>query len=265
MTWFDQTEFERLRLAQGVTWGRPVRALSQTTSTNDEALAAIASDALSGIVWIAREQTQGRGRRGNHWVAPAGDCLMLSALLRHPGPPERMLGLSLVVGLAVRDLVSEVFAEQGIEKDACIKWPNDVYVEGKKLAGILIETRFDKSGQLGVVLGLGLNVHTLSFPNSLPDATSLRMLGVGSSSLGYETLLAGFLRALEKRVSRFLTGGISRFIEELNERDALRGKSVRVGDITGQGVGMDEGGRLLLETEGGKTVAIETGHVELLR
>jgi len=264
MSWFSQELFERERIERHVTWGRPVRALEKTTSTNDEALSAITGDALTGIVWIAREQTKGRGRRGNSWTARPGDCLMLSTLLRHAGPPERMLGLSLVVGLAVRDAIAELFEREGIEKDPKVKWPNDVLVSGKKLAGVLIETRFDPNGNLGVVIGLGLNLQATAFPEELKNATSLRLLGADPAALSSEKLLASFLSALEKRVSKFLVGGVGAFVKELNIHDALNEESVRVGDITGVGAGMDEGGRLLLRTPGGQVVPIESGHVELL-
>src|SRR5690606_30823752 len=117
---------------------------------------------------IAREQTAGRGRRGNTWLAEPGESLLISVLHRYRGETERLLGLSLVVGLAVRDAVQECLNSTNRTSSssvrAQVKWPNDVLVSGKKIAGVLVETRTVGEREIGIVMGVGLNLHSRSFP-----------------------------------------------------------------------------------------------------
>lgn len=265
--WFDQQEFERLRLAHGVTWGRPVRAYDSLASTNDSALESISAGALTGIVFTAREQTKGRGRRGNAWSAAPGECLMLSVLVRYQGPLGRLAGISLVVGLCLRDVVLEVLGEEHRSKaEVLVKWPNDIMVAEKKLAGILVETRTESPLGCGIVIGVGLNTLCREFPLELRDvATSLFLLGVPASKCAPESLLVHFLKSLETRIPRFLQSGIASSTSELRACDYLKGKHLRVGHHSGFGDGLDEEGRLLLRQETGQVVAVSSGHVEVSR
>lgn len=264
MSFFDAEQFEALRAERGVTWGRPVRVMSEISSTNDQALAAISTPARTGIVWVARVQTAGRGRRGNRWEVPPGEGLTFSTLLRFMGPQERLFGLSLGVGLAVRDAVVGWFEGSGRQPLVEVKWPNDVLAEGKKLCGILIEMKKDEDGAWGLAVGIGLNVHTRDFPDQLRDATSLSLLGLPSGSLRFEPLLVDLLGTLEKRVGLFLTRGMSALLEDLSHCDFLKGKNVRVGDIEGEALGLDERGCLLVRDIGGATRAVDSGHVQLI-
>src|SRR5690606_6885391 len=150
-------------------------------STNDEALKAVATRAPSGSVWLARSQSSGRGRRGNSWRAAPGESLLVSCLVRYGGPFERLFGLSLVVGLAVREVVESKLPSWGV--GARIKWPNDVFVGGKKVAGVLVETRAAQSGEIGIVVGVGLNLATEHFPPDLSTATSLRREGADDAAI----------------------------------------------------------------------------------
>lgn len=263
MNFFDLDLFEKLRVERGVTWGRPVRSHDELRSTNDEALQAIAGEAKTGIVWIARHQTSGRGRRGNRWVAPAGEGLTFSVLLRYEGPYERLNGASLAVGLGVRDALARFVEGEVRQEPVQVKWPNDVYVDGKKIAGVLIETRRDPRGGWGLALGVGLNVFTREFPSDLPDATSLVRIGVPEESLGFEALLVELLGGLEARLQAFLSRGMASLLPDLGACDFLRDKPVRVGPVFGVARGFDSEGRLLVETKRGEVQAIESGHVEL--
>lgn len=256
---FSAAQFERLRLERGVTWGRPLRVLERTTSTNDLALAAISSDAKTGIVWLALEQTQGRGRRGRSWSAPPGECMMFSILLRYPGHLARLPGLSLVVGLCVRDAIVQrlPLCAHG---DVRIKWPNDVLLRDKKLAGILLETRADR-GHIGIALGVGLNVETRGFPAELADATSLCQYGLAPAQREQESLLVDLLGSLERRISRFFVQGLSPFLQELTDCDALAQTRIRVDGHEGIACGMDEQARLLVRTDSGHLTACASGHV----
>lgn len=259
--WFDPEAFTAEREARGVVWGRPVRLFESTSSTNDRALEALPTETKTGAVWLAREQSQGRGRRGNVWVSPPGDNLTCSFLLRLPGPPERAAGLSLLAGLAVRKAVADVLAP---EREVQVKWPNDVYVDGKKIAGILVETRFDGGKEVGAVVGVGLNVQTAVFPAELPHATSLRIAGAPAAELAFERLLARLLGAFEARFKLYLPRGLAPLLDELDRYDFLRGRLVRVDDLEGRASGFDEHGGLRLAAESGEVRIARGGTVELV-
>lgn len=266
--WFDSARFEELRTGAGVTWGRPVRVHDRVESTNDLGLTAVASDALTGIAWVAREQTRGRGRRGNAWVARPGDALLMSTLLRWPAPIQTATGLGLAAGLAVLGA-----CQLRVPVDLSLKWPNDVVAGDAKLAGILIETKPDGKGGTGVVLGVGVNVGARSFEEAAGNATSLALLGVDESDLGLESLLADVLLGLEHLVPRILSGRMNEVIAEVRTVDALSGRRVRVveagGDaldgaegnvVTGVARGITYAGELEVETASG-IARIMTGHV----
>jgi BirA family transcriptional regulator, biotin operon repressor / biotin---[acetyl-CoA-carboxylase] ligase len=261
--WFDEAHFERLRAEAGGAWGRPVRVLDRTESTNDLGLAAITGNAKTGIVWVAREQTRGRGRRGSAWVARPGDALLMSTLLRWPAPAETTAGLGLAVGLAIlRACQARVPAQK-----LGIKWPNDVVCEGAKLAGVLIESRADGRGGVGIVVGLGINVHARSFEAAAGHPTSLALLGAEPVSLELEPLLLDVLVELARIVPRVLSGQLSEVMTDVRKVDALVGHRARVVDREGTGPsglvrGLADSGELELETPAG-LLRIASGHIEL--
>lgn len=261
--WFQREFFDVLREERGVTWGRELHLFEEVGSTNDEALKAVLTRAPTGSVWLARSQTTGRGRRGSLWHDRPGESLLLSCLLRYTGPPERFLGLSLVVGLAVREAVLSRLSGAPDDVRVEIKWPNDVYVGGKKIAGVLVETRTGPSGELGTVIGIGLNLKSEDFPIDVPAATSLFLLGAEEAKIRPEVVLVVLLGALEKMLGVFLKQGFSPFAQELACADYLEGKLLRVGRIEGTGAGFDAEGRLLVATPEGVFPVI-SGTVELL-
>jgi BirA family biotin operon repressor/biotin-[acetyl-CoA-carboxylase] ligase len=267
--WLDAARFETLRVQAGATWGRPLRVLEQVESTNDLALAEVTGEAATGIVWAAKEQTRGRGRRGNPWVARPGDALLMSTLLRWPAPVQTAAGLGLAVGLAV----TRACQMRIVGRRLGVKWPNDVVCEGSKLAGVLIECRSDGRGGVGIVLGVGINVGALDFEEAAGRATSLALLGAEPSGLSLEMLLVDVLAALELVVPRVLSGQLGPIIDEVRAVDALLGRKVQVtgasGDLLagpenqsvfGLACGLSNSGELELETESG-LVRITSGHV----
>ena len=148
--------------------GRRIAVWNRVGSTNDVAARGAGSIANEGLVVLAEEQTAGRGRRGRAWTAPAGSSLLMSVLLFPPEPTADPGWLTALAALAVVEVVA---AWSG--RDARIKWPNDVRVDGRKIAGILVERG------PGAVIGIGLNVNIRldQFPDELRDsATSLRIL-----------------------------------------------------------------------------------------
>lgn len=258
MSFFDSELFERLRIDRGVTWGRPVRALEQCTSTNDLAIEAVATDAKTGIVFLAREQTRGRGRRGNHWLAPAGECLTFSVLLRYPAGQTNASGLSLATGMAALDVVTSRISNP---ERVSFKWPNDVYVDDKKLCGVLIESKPDAQDHLGVVIGIGLNWLVSEFPPQLARATSLALQGARAESI--ESLLVDVLGQLQQRVTQLLKNGVASLASEACEVDYLLGRNIKVEHQTGVGAGIDAHGRLILRDAQGRLHALSAGHVEV--
>lgn len=257
---FDPAAFASAREELGPTWGRPLRLFEETTSTNDRALEASATDMKTGGVFVAEAQTGGRGRRGNVWLSAPGENLTFSLLLRLPVPPERTSTLALVVGLALRSTIGSVLDEARIPLPATVKWPNDVLVGERKVAGILVETRV-RDGETAAVVGVGMNVHQRTFPPEAGRPTSLELVGVPAASLSRERLLARFLRDLEQRMAPWLTRGFASVHSEFRGHDALLGRSVLVDERPGIARGVSETGELFLELEEGSLLAIASGHV----
>jgi BirA family biotin operon repressor/biotin-[acetyl-CoA-carboxylase] ligase len=192
----------------------------------------------------------GRGRLGRRWKAPARTAILCSILLRPPATTDRPQ-LSLVAGLAVAETVESVTG-----RSAAIKWPNDVLLEDGKVAGILAEARGET-----IILGIGLNVNQQppELPaDRLPPATSLLV----ATGIGYDRapVLVQLLLDLERRYVEWCNTGLPPFRAELAARDALRERQVDVGGVTGVAAGIDELGRLLIESEQGLR-AVASGDV----
>lgn len=255
---FDADAFRARTREQKPKLGRPLMYQPVTGSTNDDALAAARAGAPHGSVFVADEQTAGRGRRGHTWHAARGESLLFSVLLRPSLELSRTSALTLAVGLALRDAVAPLIATSPE-----LKWPNDLLVLGKKLAGILVESQLQGQRLESVVVGVGLNVATRDFPAEIAaTATSLALLG--ATRLSREALLFDVLEAISARVSAYEATGVAGILSELNAADALRGRRVRVDGVTGFARGLDEQGRLLIEDDAEETHAILSGTVELL-
>ncbi len=242
---FDADRFARLRRERATSWGSPLHCFASTASTNDEALRAARAGAPEGSLFVADHQSRGRGRRGRSWRSEPGEGLLFSLLLR---PAEHAPGpsLTLAAGLAVRAAVAA-----RVPLAAQLKWPNDVLVGGRKLAGILCEAL---SGLSAVVVGVGLNVtgQPLQGPLAL-SPTCLEALGARGEQLAREPLLADITAELERRLHAFFSRGLTSLREEFHAHDALRGRRVIVDSeppLIGQARGIDEQGRLIVLSEG---------------
>ena len=222
-----------------------------TDSTNERAKELALGGAPHGTLVTADEQAAGRGRQGRSWVTPAGKALLMSLVLRDLG--EAQAYLPLAAALAVCDA-----AEESAPVRCEIKWPNDVWIEGRKLAGILVEGR-PQDGW--AVLGIGLNVATAQeeFPDELRQrATSLAAAAPGTGA-GRGEVLERLLRALDSRLAE----PPARIVESWGKRDALLGRTVRWQDGEGRATGIDKNGALLVETTSGR-VLLDAGEVHLL-
>jgi BirA family biotin operon repressor/biotin-[acetyl-CoA-carboxylase] ligase len=207
-----------------------------------------------GAVAVCDEQTAGRGRLGRGWEAPSGAAVLCSVLLR-PAAKHRPAELSLVGGMAAADAV-----ERTLGLAVQIKWPNDVMVNRRKVAGVLAELR-----DAAVVLGIGINVNQTR--EQLPSdartpAASLRTVDGVSRDRG--PILALLLERLELQYELWQAGGIDAIYDSLGARDFLRGRKVAVDGVSGYAVGIDHEGRLEIDVDGRRRV-VESGDVSYER
>lgn len=235
-------ELEPLLLGR---FGRPHRHLARCGSTQLE----LGADDPEGALVTADEQTAGRGRLGRNWAAPPSSSLLCSLVLRPP-VERRAAELSLVAGLAVAETV-----EAALGGPAAIKWPNDVLVDGGKLAGVLAEARGS-----AIVLGIGINVNQLA--EELPQETKLppaSLRTVDGRVRERVPLLADLLARLERRYDEWLERGLAAAHPELAARDILRGRAVLVDGRPARALGIRPDGRLGLDSG-----PVESGDVVLV-
>ncbi len=228
-------------------FGRPYLWSASCGSTQD----VLRGSALpEGAVAVTEHQTSGRGRVARRWEDTAGRALLLSVLLRPPAGAHAQQ-LSLVAGLAVAETIEEA-------RDlAAIKWPNDVLLGGRKVAGILLES----SGE-DVVCGVGVNVSQteaeLPVGTRLPAASILTATGHETDRAG---LLVSFLETLEHRYDTWRRVGLAPLLDELESRNALRGRAVRVGGEAGIVEHIAVDGRLALRRGDGTEVLVASGEI----
>ncbi len=212
-----------------------------TDSTNDCARELAARGAPAGTLVTAAEQSAGRGRQGRSWSAPRGQALLCSLILRDPGAL-----VSLAAGVAVAELAGP---------EATIKWPNDVLLAGRKVAGILVEGRPQDDW---AVLGIGINVAVRE--SDLPAELRARAGSLGLEASAVDTVLGRLLAGLE----RWLAAPREQVLAAVRTRDALLREPVRWAAGSGVGAGIDDRGRLLVDS-GETVVALNAGEVHLGR
>ena len=200
-----------------------------------------------GALVVADHQTAGRGRLGRSWEAPAGTALLFSLLLKPP-PDRDVPQLSLVAGVALADTL-----ERTLGLSVQIKWPNDVMLRRRKVAGCLAEARDE-----AVVLGIGVNVNQAQ-EQLPPHAGSLRALT--GREWDREAILSNLLVDLGSRYSEWLAGGLDALYEGLGPRDFLRGRRVTVDGTSGVAAMINREGRLEVEVGHGNVVAVDSGEV----
>ena len=244
-----------------VGFGAPHRHFACTDSTNTRARELAEAGVPGGTVVTAGEQSEGRGRQGRVWTAPAGKGLLYSAILRPLD--ERHLMLPLSVPLAVCE------AAETLRRDAvcAIKWPNDVWLDERKLAGILIEAR-PQDGWAVIGVGINLSVTPEEFPDELRwPAVSLWGEGGGPESAAGRREEAR--AALDAALDNWVEADSERILAEWRARDALRGREIawvgadEGGESSGVADGVDERGNLLVVAAGGDRVSLGAGEVHL--
>lgn len=224
-------------------------------STNDEVQSLARAGANDGLVVLANRQTAGRGRRGTAWFSPTGESLAFSILVRPSEPKALWPRLALAAGLAVAEAIERFGVQAGI------KWPNDVWIGGRKVAGILVE-----AGPDFAVVGIGLNVNTTGFPVGVADiATSLQIeTGI---PLPREDVLAAIIGKFAIRRGQ-IGDDFADLIQALAARCVLTGKRISLttagGQLTGSMEGISPAGELLLRTATGRERLIQADEVRLL-
>ena len=233
---------------------------AETLNTIDDVAAAARSGAPEGTVHTTDTQTAGRGRLGRPWVSPTGSGVIVSLLLRPDAvPARRWVWLPLLVGLAVDATVRECGVASGL------KWPNDVLVDGRKLAGILLE-RIETPQGAAAIIGVGLNVSLRR--EELPVDTATSLVLEGATEIDRTIVLRRFLRNLEALYRAWSAAGgdpASGIRDSYVRRCVTLGTRVRVslpdgGSLEGQATGIDELGRLLVDGR-----AISAGDVTHVR
>jgi BirA family biotin operon repressor/biotin-[acetyl-CoA-carboxylase] ligase len=235
-------------------------SLGETGSTNSAAEAELTAGRATPFLVVADAQTAGRGRRGRSWHSPPGRNLYLSVALRPSLPPARLQTITLWLGLRLCQFLREAHA-----LPVLIKWPNDLILHGRKIAGMLTEARVDAEHTRDLVFGLGLNVnaHEADFPAELKQIASSLALNIGRD-LNLSRLAHALARHLATAIQDYLD---NHYVDELTrlwpEFDYLRGQSVQAGEVAGRVLGITSTGSLRIERANGSVTLLHSGEVSL--
>ncbi len=225
--------------------GKRILRFPALESTNDTALTLARKGAEDGTVVTAQAQTKGRGRHGRRWHSPKGMGLYFSVLLRPPIIPEEIHRITIISAVAV---AGAIVRYTGFP--ARIKWPNDIWINDRKVCGILTESESSRYYVKHMVIGIGINVnHT---PDDLPEeaaplSTSLRI--VSGREWDREILFSKILAELDLLSHTMIGGNIQSFVEVFDPWDALIGEMVATGTIRGRACGITEKGELLIKED----------------
>ena len=241
-----------------VGFGGPHRHFRRTDSTNARAKDLALAGAPGGLVVTAGEQTAGHGRRGNDWFAPPRSSLLYSALLR-PLAADHAPLLPLAVGVAVCE------AAEAVAPVRCqLKWPNDVWVDERKVAGVLVEARPEENW---AVIGVGINIAIPpdEFPPDLRETASslLPMEAEGGVPPGGAPGVRRALTELNESLGRWVAAGDDELLSAYRARDALSGRRISWDGGEGTAEAIDERGHLVVNLDGGERVTLGAGEVHL--
>jgi len=258
--WLDETAIA-LHLGQ-TSHAFDVRILDSVDSTNNALMAAALSGAADGTVFCAEHQQAGKGRRGRQWHAVLGGSLTFSVLWRFDKGLQALAGLSLAVGMAIARAVNH-----HSRHPAKLKWPNDVLVDYRKLAGILVEVQGDMDGDAFAVVGVGLNVRLSESQRDAVDQAVVDLAEMGVV-IGRNQLLADCLHELHQTLNTFRLCGFSALRDEWMALDAYADKAVALllpdaRGVHGVAAGVDETGALLLRDQHAGLNAYSGGEISL--
>lgn len=246
----------------GTIWlGRSYHHLETLGSTNDHALLLAAQGAPHGTVVIAEEQTRGRGRLRREWLSTPGRGIYMSILLRDPLPVRVAPQSTYIAGLSLARVLRSDFG-----LDASMKWPNDILIAGKKVAGILTEMQSDQDYSRFIVVGIGINVNysrdEMEGPFRYP-ATSVSIQAGGA--VKRRDILLAFLQMFEKDYETFVGDGFARLIPDLEKFSGILGRRITLligeREISGEARGFTPDGALTLLRDDGELEAVWAGDV----
>jgi BirA family biotin operon repressor/biotin-[acetyl-CoA-carboxylase] ligase len=217
----------------------------------------LAENLPEGTVVIADHQTCGRGRQGRSWHSEPKTGVYLSVLLKPDLPPENLACLTLMAGVATISAIPQ-------QTSAKLKWPNDILLNGKKIAGILCECIAEPGTHPAVIVGIGINLNHTGFPKNIQDiATSLKM--ETGKNVDRTELILSLLQNLDSEYKDFLQGKRENLIRKWTEQSDMFGKTVTVsqkGKIqTGTAIGLNPQGKLILQTPDGKQHLLDSGEL----
>lgn len=240
--------------------------LERVDSTNSEAERHLAAGARTPLVILAREQTQGRGRRGRVWHSPPAGNLYSTFVFRPKIEPARLQDFTLWMGLNVCELIANFCSIQ-----PGLKWPNDVYFNGRKAGGMLTEARIDAEEVHDLVYGLGLNLNgrNADLPKEL-QKTATSLADAAGAPVDVNRFAAALIGRVLSAYARFIDGDYREKFAELWQRfDVLRGQPVTVTQgtraVAGTATGIDDEGSLIVRTTAGRTERFRAGEVTLSR
>ena len=244
--------------------GQKVFAYNSIHSTNTQAFKIAESGEPEGTIVTAEKQTKGKGRLGRSWHSPPKAGIYVSIILKPKFKPEYAPGLSIMTAAALADTISN-FCDKKVQ----IKWPNDILINGKKVAGILTELSTDNGDINSVVIGVGINVnHTADdFPNELKDiATSIRK--VSRKKVNRVDLLKLFLFEFEKNYELYKKSRLKKLLSKIKKYSSLIGSEVKLKSgrkiISGKAVDIDLSGALLVDV-GNEIIAVTSGEVTVVK
>ena len=251
----DWRELGALIGERGIELGRPVEFFDEIDSTNDALKRAAKHGAAHGTLYVAESQTRGRGRQGRTWLGERGESILASVLLRVACDPRRLPPLAIVAGLATRDAIGG---------DAKIKWPNDVLIDGKKVAGILVEAVLSGTRVDAIVVGVGINVHQRIFPDEIASrATSVALHHDGQPERA--RILADVLAGLDRDIAHVAARGLGLVHARITAADALAGKRIELEDGTkADALAVELDGTLRVKKTDGTIARLSAGEVHLI-
>ena len=245
----------------GLRFGQAVRWYARVDSTNDEAKRLADSGMPEGLLVVAEEQTHGRGRSGRRWLTPPGTGLAISLLLRPKLPALLAPRLSMLAGLSVAEAVEQV---TGLP--ACLKWPNDVLLGGKKAGGILVETGLAGEQLDYAVIGIGLNIGAAP-PPEMVDFPATSLQAEAGAGLDRVQVLRAVLERMQMHYAQIGPDSGRALHQAWSARLAWLGQQVTAttsgGDYVGLAETADEDGALIIRLDSGQTVRVLAGDVRL--
>lgn len=241
--------------------GRRIHAYEATNSTMDVAHRLAAAGEPEGSVVVAEGQSKGRGRMGRSWISPKGKGIYASFILRPPLQLSRVPAVTLMSAVAVARAI-----QASTELRPELKWPNDLLLDGRKVAGILTELNAELNRVNYVVIGIGVNVNT---PRSALPAAATSLLEETGGRVDRLALARRLFLEMDRAYAEFLEGGLAPLLEAWRQFAGFLGKRIRVAaqgrTLDGQAVDLDENGALLVRTDSGIIEPVSAGEVLVVR